>query len=266
MSFQFLSSRREGPVEYLTLNRPDVRNAFNETVIQEMTAWAEAITDDEDVRAAVIAGAGPSFCAGADLTWMTRMAAYTHDENLRDAMAAAKMYALIDRLPIAVIARIHGAALGGGAGLAAICDIVVAEERTIFGFTEVKLGILPAVVSPYVLAKIGASAARELFLTGMRFDAARAKDIGLVHAVAPADQLDRRVADYVKEILSAAPEAIATAKELLKKVGERPVQDTIGLTADTIAARRASLEGQEGMHAFLEKRRARWNVLPDPDR
>jgi methylglutaconyl-CoA hydratase len=266
MSFQFLSSRREGPVEYLTLNRPDVRNAFNETVIQEMTAWAEAITDDEDVRAAVIAGAGPSFCAGADLTWMTRMAAYTHDENLRDAMAAAKMYALIDRLPIAVIARIHGAALGGGAGLAAICDIVVAEERTIFGFTEVKLGILPAVVSPYVLAKIGASAARELFLTGMRFDAARAKDIGLVHAVAPADQLDRRVADYVKEILSAAPEAIATAKELLKKVGERPVQDTIGLTADTIAARRASLEGQEGMRAFLEKRRARWNVLPDPDR
>jgi methylglutaconyl-CoA hydratase len=197
---------------------------------------------------------------------MTRMAAYTHDENLRDAMAAAKMYALIDRLPIAVIARIHGAALGGGAGLAAICDIVVAEERTIFGFTEVKLGILPAVVSPYVLAKIGASAARELFLTGMRFDAARAKDIGLVHAVAPADQLDRRVADYVKEILSAAPEAIATAKELLKKVGERPVQDTIGLTADTIAARRASLEGQEGMRAFLEKRRARWNVLPDPDR
>jgi methylglutaconyl-CoA hydratase len=266
MSFQFLSSRREGPVEYLTLNRPDVRNAFNETVIQEMTAWAEAITDDEDVRAAVIAGAGPSFCAGADLTWMTRMAAYTHDENLRDAMAAAKMYALIDRLPIAVIARIHGAALGGGAGLAAICDIVVAEERTIFGFTEVKLGILPAVVSPYVLAKIGASAARELFLTGMRFDAARAKDIGLVHAVAPADQLDRRVADYVKEILSAAPEAIATAKELLKKVSERPVQDTIGLTADTIAARRASLEGQEGMRAFLEKRRARWNVLPDPDR
>jgi methylglutaconyl-CoA hydratase len=176
------------------------------------------------------------------------------------------MYSLIDRLPIALIGRVHGAALGGGAGLAAICDVVVAEDRAVFGFTEVKLGILPAVVSPYVLAKIGASAARELFLTGMRFDAARARDIGLVHAVVPADQLDRRVADYVKEILSAAPEAIATAKELLRKVGERPAQDTIGLTADTIAARRASAEGQEGMRAFLEKRKATWNVVPDPDR
>jgi methylglutaconyl-CoA hydratase len=266
MPFQFLDSRREGPVEYLTLNRPDVRNAFNETVIQELTAWAEAVADDETVRVAVLAGAGPAFCAGADLTWMTRMAAYTQAENVRDATAAAKMYSLIDRLPIALIGRSHGAALGGGAGLAAICDIVVAEDRTSFGFTEVKLGILPAIVSPYVLAKIGASAARELFLTGMRFDAARAKEIGLVHAVVPADQLDQRVASYVREILSAAPEAIATAKELLKKVAERPVQDTIGLTADTIAARRASLEGQEGMRAFLEKRRASWNVLPEPDR
>ena len=264
--FQFLDIRREGPVEYLTLNRPDVRNAFNETVIVELIAWAEAMAEDEAVRVVVIAGAGPAFCAGADLTWMTRMAAYTHTDNVRDAAAAAKMYSVLDRLPVAVIGRIHGAALGGGAGLAAICDIVVADERTTFGFTEVKLGILPAVVSPYVLAKIGSSAARELFLTGMRFDAARAKDIGLVHAVVPADQLDQRVAAYVKEILSAAPEAVATAKELLKKVSERPVQDTIGLTADTIAARRASLEGQEGMRAFLEKRKASWNVLPDPDR
>jgi methylglutaconyl-CoA hydratase len=266
MPFQFLDIRRDGPVEYLTLNRPDVRNAFNETVIAELTVWAEQIVEDEDVRAVVLAGAGPAFCAGADLTWMTRMAAYSHAENVRDATAAAKMYFLIDRLPIAVIGRVHGAALGGGAGLAAICDIVVADERAAFGFTEVKLGILPAVVAPYVLSKIGASAARELFLTGMRFDAARALDIGLVHAVVPADQLDQRVSAYVKEILSAAPEAIATAKELLKKVGERPVQDTIGLTADTIAARRASAEGQEGMRAFLEKRKARWNVLPDPDR
>ena len=266
MPFQFLDIRRDGPVEYLTLNRPDVRNAFNETVIAELTVWAEQIVEDEDVRAVVLAGAGPAFCAGADLTWMTRMAAYSHAENVRDATAAAKMYFLIDRLPIAVIGRVHGAALGGGAGLAAICDIVVADERAAFGFTEVKLGILPAVVAPYVLSKIGASAARELFLTGLRLVAARALDIGLVHAVVPADQLDQRVSAYVKEILSAAPEAIATAKELLKKVGERPVQDTIGLTADTIAARRASAEGQEGMRAFLEKRKARWNVLPDPDR
>jgi methylglutaconyl-CoA hydratase len=265
MPFQFLDTRRDGPVEYLTLNRPDVRNAFNEVVIAELTVWAEQILEDEEVRAVVLAGAGPAFCAGADLTWMTRVAAYSHADNVRDATAAAKMYSLIDRLPLPVIGRIHGAALGGGAGLAAICDIVVADHRATFGFTEVKLGILPAVVAPYVLSKIGASAARELFLTGMRFDAARAFDIGLVHAVVPADQLDQRVAAYVKEILTAAPEAIATAKELLKKVGERPVQDTIGLTADTIAARRASAEGQEGMRAFLEKRKARWNISPDPD-
>jgi len=208
----------------------------------------------------VLAGAGSAFCAGADLTWMARMASYTHAENVRDATAAARMFNALDRLPIPLIGRIHGAALGGGAGLAAVCDIVVADEHAIFGFTEVKVGIVPAIVSPYVLAKIGASAARELFLTGMRFDAARAREIGLVHAVVAADQMDRTVADYVREILSAAPEAIVAAKALLKEVAGRPVHDTIGLTADTIAARRASPEGQEGMRAFLDKRKATWNV------
>lgn len=260
MAYQLILTRREGPVEYVTLNRPNVRNAFNQSVIQELTAWAEAVADDDRVRVAVLAGQGAAFCAGADLTWMASMASYTHAENVRDATAAARMYSTIDRLPIPLIGRIHGAALGGGAGLAAVCDIVVAEEHAVFGFTEVKVGILPAVISPYVLAKIGVSAARELFLTGMRFDAARAREIGLVHAVVAADQMDRRVAAYVQEFLSAAPEAIATAKELLKKVAGRPVQDTIGLTADTIAARRVSPEGQEGLRAFLEKRKATWNV------
>jgi methylglutaconyl-CoA hydratase len=258
--FKFLAVHRDGPVEYLTLNRPEVRNAFDEHVIRELTAWAEAVTADDEVRVAVLGGQGAAFCAGADLAWMARMASYTHAENVRDATAMAKMYSAMDHLPIPLIGRIHGVALGGGAGLAAVCDIVVADEHASFGFTEVKLGILPAVVSPYVLAKIGASAARELFLTGMRFDAARAKEIGLVHAVVAADQMDPRIADYVQEILSAAPDAIATAKELLRKVAGRPAQDTIGLTADTIAARRASPEGLEGMRAFLEKRKATWNV------
>lgn len=260
MAYQFIDTRREGPVEYLTLNRPDVRNAFNEHVIQELTAWAEAVAEDDEVRVAVLAGRGAAFCAGADLGWMARMASYTHAENVRDATAMANMYSAVDHLPLPLIGRIHGVALGGGAGLAAVCDIVVADEHASFGFTEVKVGILPAVVSPYVLSKIGASAARELFLTGMRFDAARAKEIGLVHAVVAADQMDRRVAEYVREILSAAPEAVATTKELLKKVAGRPPQDTIGLTADTIAVRRASPEGLEGMRAFLEKRKATWNV------
>ena len=266
MAYHFIQTRRDGPVEYLTLNRPEVRNAFNEQVIQELSAWASAVSEDDTVRVAVLAGAGTAFCAGADLRWMSSMASYSLAKNVRDAMASAKMFAALDRLPIPLVGRIHGAALGGGAGLAAVCDVVVADERTVFGFTEVKLGILPAVVSPYVLAKIGASATRELFLTGMRFDAARAREIGLVHAVVAAEQMDRRVADYVREFLGAAPEAIEATKELLKIVAGRPAQDTIGLVADRIATRRVSPEGQEGMRAFLEKRKASWNISADPDR
>jgi len=260
MKYDFLTTRRDGPVEYLTLNRPDVRNAFNEFLGFELTHWAEAITVDEDVRVVVMDGAGKVFCAGADLAWMAKMATYTHEENVRDATAMAHLFYTLDRLPVPLIGRIHGAALGGGAGLAAVCDIVVADDQAIFGFTEVKLGILPSVISPYVLTKIGVSAARELFLTGMRFNAVRAREIGLVHSVVPLSGLDARVAEYVDEVLSAAPEAIATAKELVKKVWGRPAQDTLGVTADTIAGRRASAEGQEGLKAFLEKRKATWNA------
>jgi methylglutaconyl-CoA hydratase len=258
MAFDFLQIRRDGPVEHVTLNRPEVRNAFNEPVIDELTRWAGEVGADGDVRVAVLRGAGKAFCAGADLQWMSRMVTYSHEENVRDATAMARMYAALDRLPIPLVGRVHGAALGGGAGLVAVCDIVVAEEQSTFGFTEVKVGILPAVISPYVLTKIGMAATRELFLTGKRFDAARAKEVGLVHCVAPEAELDRCVAEYVGELLDAAPEAIATVKELLRKVYGRPVQDTIGITADTIAARRVSPEGQEGMKAFLEKRKPRW--------
>lgn len=264
MPYEFLQTRRDGPVEFLTLNRPDIRNAFNQQTIQELAQWADAIAEDAAVRVAVMAGAGKAFCAGADLAWMAKMASFTHEENVEDATAMARMYAALDRLPVPLIGRVHGAALGGGAGLVAVCDIAVADDRTIFGFTEVKLGILPAVISPYVLTKIGPSATRELFLTGMRFDAARAMEIGLVHAAVPFAELDARVAAYVEEILSAAPEAIATVKELLRKVWGRPTHDTIGMTADAIAARRVSIEGREGLQAFLDKRRARWNVSRRP--
>ena len=258
MAYEFLTVRREPPVVYIALNRPDVRNAFNEHVIEELTRWATEVAGDDEVRVAVLSGAGKVFCAGADLTWMSRMMSYTHDENVEDASAMARMYASLDHLPIALVGRVHGAALGGGAGLVAVCDIVVADEQAIFGFTEVKLGIVPAVISPYVLTKLGMSPARELFLTGMRFSAARAKEIGLVHAVVPERDLDATIATYINELLTAAPGAIATAKELLRKVWGRPVQDTIGLTADTIATRRVSDEGQEGMKAFLGKRKPNW--------
>ncbi len=260
MGFDFLEIRREGPVEYVTLNRPDVRNAFNEQLIDELTRWATEVAGDDQVRAAVLAGAGKAFCAGADLKWMSRMVAYTHDENVQDASAMAKMYASLDHLPIALVGRVHGAALGGGAGLAAVCDIVVAEEQATFGFTEVKVGIVPAIISPFVLTKLGMSAARELFVTGMRFDARRAKEIGLVHAVTPEPDLDACVGRYVAEVLTAAPGAITTIKELLRKVWGRPVQDTTGITTDAIAARRVSDEGQEGMKAFLEKRKPGWSA------
>jgi methylglutaconyl-CoA hydratase len=259
MPFQLLETRREGPVEYLTLNRPDVRNAFNGELIDELRRWADGVAADKSVRVAVIAGAGKVFCAGADLTWMATMASATREENVRDATATAGMFGALDRLPIALVGRVHGAALGGGAGLAAVCDVVIAATDTVFGFTEVKVGIVPSMISPYALAKIGPSAARELFLTGMRFDAARAKEIGLVHAVAAADALDATVDRYVQEFLSAGPEAIATAKDLIRQVAGRPAPDVVALTAETIAARRASAEGQEGMKAFLEKRPASWN-------
>jgi len=261
MTYTHLISQRDGAVERLTLNRPDVRNAFNEQVIAELTAWAthtREAAERHDVRAVVIAGAGKVFCAGADVTWMSKTVHYTEDENLRDAMAMSRMFAAINELPVAVIGRIHGAALGGGAGLAAVCDIVVADEAALFGFTETKLGILPAVISPFALAKIGQAAARELFLSGARFSSRRAKEIGLVHEVVADADLDAAVDRYVKEILTAGPEAVAAAKALIPAVWGQPIADAMPITAAAIAARRVSLEGQEGLRAFLDKRAARW--------
>jgi methylglutaconyl-CoA hydratase len=260
MEFKHLITRREAGVEYLTLNRPEVRNAFNDDVIGALTRWAEAMQRlrSSEVRAIVLAGAGKLFCAGADITWMSKTIQYTEAENLRDAAAMSRMFAAINDLPIPVIGRVHGAALGGGAGLAAVCDIVVADEPAIFGFTEVKLGILPAVISPFALAKIGRSAARELLLTGARFSAARAKEIGLVHAVVPTADLDTAVAGYVRELLTAGPEAVAAAKALIPSVWGRTTDAAVEITAGAIAARRVSPEGQEGLRAFLEKRTPGW--------
>jgi methylglutaconyl-CoA hydratase len=261
MAYQFLDVRRDGAIEYVTLNRPEVRNAFNEVLIEELGHWAATAERDDDLRVAVLAGAGKAFCAGADLTWMSRMVSYTPEENVRDASAMARMYASLDRLPIPLVGRVHGAVMGGGVGLVAVCDIVVAEPQTTFAFSEVKLGLVPAVISPYVLTRLGMSSTRELFLTGMRFEAARAKEIGLVHCVVPEPELDTCVKFYVAELLTAAPGAIAASKELLRKVYGRPVQDVMGITSDAIAARRVSEEGQEGMKAFLEKRKPNW-ILP----
>jgi methylglutaconyl-CoA hydratase len=258
MGYQFLAVRREGPVEHVTLNRPEVRNAFNERVIAELSDWAQNATEDEGLRVVVLAGAGKVFSAGADADWMARMADSSHQENVEDAARAASMFRAINALPCVVIGRIHGAALGGGSGLAAVCDIVIAADTALFGFTETKLGILPAMISPFVLPKIGMSAARELFLTGMRFSAQRAREIGLVHAVVPEPSLDATVQRYVDEALLAAPTAVAAAKRLLPQVWGRRPEEVAALTATAIAEQRVSEQGQEGLRAFLEKRKPSW--------
>jgi methylglutaconyl-CoA hydratase len=256
--FNHLTVRREGAVEHVSLNRPEVRNAFNETLIAELTDWASAVGADSSVRVVVLSGAGKAFCAGADVNWMAKTVQFSEDENKRDAAAASRMFSAINTLPVPVIGRIHGAALGGGAGLAAVCDIAVAEHEAIFGFTEVKLGILPAVISPFALEKIGRSAARELFLTGSRFSARRAQEIGLVHAVVSAGELDAMVGKYVDECLTGGREAIAAAKALIPRVWGQPIEAAAPITAAALAERRVSPEGQEGLRAFLEKRKPHW--------
>jgi methylglutaconyl-CoA hydratase len=258
MSFSFLTVRRDGAVEYVTLSRPDVRNALNDVMIGELTAWAEAARSDTSLRVAVIAGAGAHFCAGGDIAWMRRMGNAGEIENREDARRLAAMFNALDTLHVALVGRVHGAAIGGGTGLAAVCDVVVASATAVFGFSEVRLGIVPAVIAPFALAKIGPAAGRDLFLTGSRFSAERARELGLVHAVVPEDSLDDTVAKYVRELLLAAPGAIATAKALIREIAWQLPSDVAELTIDTIARQRTSAEGQEGLSAFLEKRQPSW--------
>lgn len=253
----FVDIQQDGRVTRLTLNRPEVRNAFNEHVIAELTEWTKSVPGS-GARVAVLAGAGKAFCAGADLTWMSKMVGYSREENERDAMAMSAMFNALDTLPIPLIGRVHGAALGGGTGLAAVCDIVVAADDAVFGFTEAKLGILPAVISPFAVRKIGISATRELFLTAARFSATRAHQLGLVHAVTSNAELDPAVDAYVRELLTSAPDAIAGAKRLIAAVAGRASSEVAELTAQTIAKHRVSAEGQDGMRAFLEKRQPPW--------
>lgn len=260
MAYEHLTTERVGSVERLTLNRPQVRNAFNDAMIAELFEWARETASDAGIRAVVICGAGPVFCAGADATWMSKTIERTHAENVADARLAAEMFRAIDELPVPVVGRVQGAAIGGGAGLAAVCDVVVADEHAIFGFTEVKLGVIPAVISPFVLAKIGRSAARELFLTGRRFDARHAVDVGLAHTVVAPSNLDAGVDGVLREVLSAGPEAIAAAKRLIALVAPISAEQAGALTSEMLAQRRVSSEGQEGLRAFLQKRRPGWNI------
>lgn len=248
----------DGPVAHVVLARPEVRNALDGALVRDLREAVGAASARDDIRVIVLAGRGGVFCAGADLEWMNTVAGFSREQNLADAGELAELFETVDRSPKAVVACVQGAALGGGAGLVAVADIAVAEHDARFGFTEVRLGLVPAVISPYVVRKIGASAARELFLTGERFPAARARELGLVHQVVPLAELDAAVDARVAELLQAAPGAVAAAKRLVQAVSTHPASDVRELTIEAIAERRASPEGQEGLKAFLEKRKPGW--------
>jgi len=256
---------RQGPVGRVKFNRPERHNAFDDTLIAELTEVLRSMEAEEGVRVIVVSGAGRSFSAGADLEWMKRAAAYGKDENLRDAMALGTLMRTLDHLRKPTIARVHGPAYGGGVGLVACCDIAIAVQSATFSLSEVKLGLVPAVISPYVIAAIGARHARRYFLTGERFEAAEAFRIGLVHDLA-ADEadLDEKIARLVDALLAGGPVAHKEAKELVRAVANRPMHSEILQdTAERIARIRTSPEGREGLAAFLEKRKASW-VPPEP--
>jgi methylglutaconyl-CoA hydratase len=249
---------RDGPVARVTMNRPEVHNAFNEGLITGLQAAFDGLRDDSSVRVVVITGEGRSFSAGADLQWMRRAATWSEGENRKDAVALAKMLRTIAEFPKPVVARIHGNAFGGGSGLAAAADVAVAVESALFGFTEVRLGLVPATIAPHVVAKIGAGRARPLFVTGERLTADRAFEIGLVQRVVPDDELDSAVTDVVSGLLECSPAAQAAAKELVRFLARADAAEADAYTADLIARLRTSEEGREGVNAFLEKRKPGW--------
>jgi methylglutaconyl-CoA hydratase len=259
MNFETLKIKVEGGVGVIRMNRPQVRNAFNETMIAELTRAFQAADADAGMRAVVLAGEGPAFCAGADLNWMKKMAGFSPEENRADAMDLAAMLNTLYMMKKPTIARVHGAAFAGGMGLVAACDIAVAADEAEFCLSEVKLGLIAATIGPYVVAAMGERQARRYFLTAERFSAAEALRIGLVHEVCPAAQLDARVDALCGHLLSASSAAIAASKELIRSVAHGAIdQDMIAGTAARIAAARTSADGKEGVRSFLEKRKPSW--------
>ncbi len=256
----------QGKIATITMRRGEVHNAFNGQLIQDLqSAFSELVTD-EKLHAVVLTGDGPSFSAGADLSMMKDSALFTQEQNVNDALHLADLFDTINAFPCPVLARVNGTAMGGGAGLIAVCDIVIAAENARLAFSEVKLGIAPAVISPYVVRKIGESHARVLFVTGERFSPARAREIGLVHMVVPREELDTAVEKILQELLSSGPQALRACKALALNVGHMDHDTARKYTAETIAALRVSPEGQEGLRSFLEKRKPNWVINPESTR
>jgi methylglutaconyl-CoA hydratase len=243
----------------ITLNRPELRNAFDDALIRELQKSFEKLQSDPAVRVVVLAGNGPAFCAGADLNWMKRMAGYGYEENLADAQALATMLATLDRLPKPTIARVHGPVFAGGTGLVAACDIAVGTHAAKFCLSEAKLGLSPATISPYVIRAMGERLARRYFLTAEVFGAEEAYRIGLLSGLVPAADLDREIEALIRNLLAGGPEAHAKIKDLIRAVAHRPADDALAAdTAQRIAEIRVSPEGKEGIASFLEKRKAAW--------
>lgn len=243
----------------ITLNRPEIHNAFDDELIQQLTTTLEKINNDKTVRVVILAANGKSFCAGADLKWMQKMANYLRDENLQDAHALAKLMKTLNDLNKPTIALVQGAAYGGGVGLVACCDIAIASTEASFCFSEVKIGLVPAIISPYSIRAIGERAARRYFLTAEKFSAEEAYRLGLVHLVVPPAELNTTSEKIAKTLLNNSPQAVTAAKQLIAKVTDQAIDnDLIQTTVECIADIRVSAEGQEGLKAFLEKRSPNW--------
>ena len=262
VGYQHLRRKDEGSVVTVALARPESHNALNAALIEEITTCFEELAGEASVRAVVLTGEGQSFCAGADIGYMRETAVLTYEENIEDARRQATMFRTVDECPKPVVARVVGAAMGGGAGLVAASDFAVAEEGTRFAFSEVRLGIAPATIAPFVVRKIGYSQARALFLTGERFGAGVAREIGLVHQVARAEDLDAATEDILARLLRGGPLAQAAIKELLRQVEATEPMEALGLMTNRIAELRIGEEAQEGLGAFLQKREPHWREGP----
>jgi methylglutaconyl-CoA hydratase len=259
MFVQMLKTHLDHSIARVTLDRPEIHNALNEELIRRLTETFKDLGTRSEVRAIVLQGNGKSFCAGADLNWTKRVATFTTEENRRDAHIAIEMFLTVVRCPKPVIARVHGAALGGGSGLVAASDICIATDSAQFGFTEVKLGIVPALISPFVIARIGAANAREYFLTGEKFSAATAKSIGLVnHVVQSEADMDALIEMKLTHILGSSPAAISSTKELILMVAGHPVESMSNITAEASVRSRASADAQAGVSAFLSHGKPPW--------
>lgn len=264
MTYQTIELERRSNGAFIWLNRPEVRNAFDDRTIAELTDAVQVSAKDADVRAVVLAARGKAFCAGADLTWMKRMAGYSRQENIADAEGLARMLHAIYMCPKPTIARLQGDCYAGGVGLAAACDIAVAVRAAMFSLSETRLGLIPATVGPYVLRAIGIRAASRYMLTAERFDALEAHRIGLVHAVTSSDDLDRDIEELLAHLSMASPNALQAAKKLIRDLAHRSVdEDLARQTAELIADARASEDGREGLEAFLAKRHPRWACSPE---